>query len=248
MDWTRARIAALNNAVWCNAVCAARGHAGRFTPAWWAHDEPSPPYYPNLITLDPTAAPTAVLDEVQRLCATPALGRFAVKDSFGQLDLGALAFTSLFDAHWLWLADALPDAKAVGLRWAVVRDARMLGAWEAAWWQHQEPLEASPRLFADALLHEPAVTFLAGLADDELVAGTAITRSHGVAGLACSFGAGLDPVALQRELARQAQALFPGLPLVGYESGRALDDTCAAGYCKGSALRVWLRQTQPECQ
>jgi hypothetical protein len=244
MDGTHARIAALNNAVWCNAVCAAHGPAGRFAPGWWSRDQPSPPFYPNLITLDPDVAPTAAIAEVQRLGDLPSLGRFAVKDSFGRLDLSARAFTPLFDAHWLWLADALPATDTGPLRWAVVRDAPALAAWEAAWRQQQEPIEGlggSPRIFAEGLLREPAVSFLAGYADGTLTAGTAITRSHSVAGLACSFGAGLEPVELQRTLARRAQALFPGTPLVGYESGQALRDARAAGYRQGAALRVWLR-------
>ena len=34
-DWTLA--AALNNARWCDAVCRAHGHAGRFLPHMWVN-------------------------------------------------------------------------------------------------------------------------------------------------------------------------------------------------------------------
>ena len=56
----RAEAAAHNNATWCSAVCAAHGDGGEWTEPAWLRRTPAPPYYPNLVTLQPDAGRTAL--------------------------------------------------------------------------------------------------------------------------------------------------------------------------------------------
>jgi hypothetical protein len=47
------RIAARNNAGWCDAFCRTRGVVGHFGEDAWSSAERTPPLYPDAVTLVP---------------------------------------------------------------------------------------------------------------------------------------------------------------------------------------------------
>jgi hypothetical protein len=47
-----------------------------------------------------------------------------------------------------------------------------------------------------------------------------------------------------RDLVALAAGLFPGLPIVGYESGIELTAAINAGFEPGDELRIWVRERQ----
>jgi hypothetical protein len=243
----RAALAAHNNAAWCSAVCGAHGDAGTWTRSAWVHRGPTPPYYPNAVTLRAAADAAALLDGLPPLPRTSC----AVKDSFSRLDLSGQGFRCLFDATWLWReAAAAPNLRlAPWPAWRRVRSAGELAAWEAAWWRDAEPDPPGPRprLYLETLLEHPDLVFLAGHDGARLVAGGALSRTQAagaspVVGLACCFGAGIDAAGGRGALVAQAVQHFPGLPLVGYESGTAESAMRACGFEAVGPLRVWLQE------
>jgi hypothetical protein len=239
MDLERARRAAHNNARWCDAVCRAHGGDTAFGVAAWFNRRPSPPHYPNLVTLDPHAygAPA--------LAAIPPHGELGVKDSFARFDLSDLGFAPLFDAQWIW-REPQPAARSLAsLQWSVADDDETLAAWEAAWRRSVREGPSRLRLFPPALLAEPGLRFLIGRGPDGTIdAGGALMQRDGVAGLACTYlpqgDRGREAYA---ELLQAAQSACPDCALVGYESGEELRlAEEAGGFTPVGPLRVWLRR------
>ena len=238
MDLERARRAAHNNARWCNAVCNAHGGDTAFGASAWFNRRPSPPYYPNLVTLDPHAF------GVPELAAIPAEGVLAVKDSFARLDLGNLEFGPLFDAQWIWREPQPAAPSASGWSWSTAGDETAVARWEAAWWRGVQEGPPPLRLFPPSLLDKPGLAFLLGHSPEgALEAGAALMQGNGVVGLACVFlPPGQGRAAVYAELLQAAQAAGPRDALVGYESGEDLRLAEEAGFTPVGPLRVWLRK------
>jgi hypothetical protein len=243
---TQAALAARNNASWCNAVCAAHGGAGQSLAMLWWNQRPSPPYYPNLITLDPCAKQADIEPMLAALQRMPGAAEFGVKDSFARLDLSGLGFERPFEAQWIFRpVDAGPLPRGE-LHWARIDEPEGLAEWEAGWWRGAGA-KPTLRLFPPALLALPDVAFIGGYRAGLLRAGCALTMTEGVVGLACQFNHESDPASgdllrAQRELIAAVQALQPGRPLVGYESGDALQAALRADFRSTGPLRVWLRR------
>jgi hypothetical protein len=161
-----------------------------------------------------------------------------VKDSFSVLPLEPAGFRLLFEAEWL-VRPVLP-AHPHG-RWTRVRAEPALAAWEAAWGESA----SKPRVFLPALLERSDVAILAALgAEGEVTAGVVANRSRKAVGLS-NFFAREEREALRAGCVDAAQREFPGLPLVGYESGQDLTESRALGFVPVGALRVWLREGTP---
>ncbi|MGK5682589.1 hypothetical protein [Actinoplanes sp. URMC 104] len=212
------RAAVRNNADWCAAVCRAHGIGFTFGPRAWRGAGPTPPFYPEAITLTPGATAADVLP------AAVAAG-YSVKDSFAALDLFPYGFTSLFDAQWIHR----PAAPAEGPEAERVTTAAQLRRWRAAWGDEHD-------IFRPALLDDPSVCLMAVAGG-----GFALNRTGTVAGLSNVFAA--DPGDLPAVWAA-AVAAAGGLPIVGYERGDDLAHASAAGFRTLGPLRVWLRGSE----
>ena len=247
MNNFRAIRAARNNAVWCDLVSKAHGGATHFSAAAWWNQRQSPPYYPNVVTLDPTATPDRLMPTVEELVASPALAAFAVKDSFCALELAKLNFFQLFEASWIWKAPARPSGQVLPIRWLAIHSASELAVWESAWWRSAAPEDPTrkPTLFPATLLAVPGVTFLAGYADDRLVAGCVLISSDDVVGLCCTFCETTDQQAAEADLVSEIHRRYPGRSIVGYESGERLRAALLRGFEPAGTLRVWLRHAAP---
>ena len=91
---SRLELAALNNALWCDAVCRAHGGDTMLTEHVWFNRVNSPPFYPNVDTLT-QAGVSAQIDAIQALLAANLTDDWGVKDSFCTLDLALLGFWQL---------------------------------------------------------------------------------------------------------------------------------------------------------
>jgi hypothetical protein len=190
----------------------------------WVNAEPVPRFYPNAATL---AHDEAALAEqrgtIDILLKSNLPGRWAVKDSFNTLDLSRRGFEPLFDAQWIRQLPLLIARTSSGL------------AWERARWGEAFP----PALFEDENF-----AMFAGRRDGAIVAGGMFYRAENVVGLSNVVAEPADSVAVFRDLASLAANTFPGLSLVGYESGNELKSAQGAGFEAGDALRIWVRERE----
>jgi hypothetical protein len=88
----RVKLAARNNALWCDSVCRAHGLVTELTERLWiCHDDP-PRYHSNAVTLSPGTG-----DAIEVLKPN------GFKDGFYEIDARSLGYTCLFEASWIWL-------------------------------------------------------------------------------------------------------------------------------------------------
>ena len=219
------RVAARNNAEWCDAFCRTHGIAGRFDDdAWWSAER-TPPLYPDAVTLVPGVDAASLL---ARIDSGPGC---SIKDSFSDLKFAGEGFEVLFRAEWLVLESAPDPAPA----WSVIGSADELAKWEAAWGEPQGP----PPVFPPALLDDESVAVLARGESDGIVAGAIANRSATVIGLSNVFDAGGDLESAHRGAASAAQQRWGPMPVVGYESSAALAAARRAGFVSIGALAIW---------
>lgn len=224
----RVRAAARNNAEWCAALCRAHGITGETGPYAWTSPRRTPPLYPDAVTLAPDASPREI---VGRIDASPGA---SVKDSFATLDLTDEGFEVLFGAEWIHRA--APEAADPG--WEQVRTEGELARWEDAWAGGE-----GDGLFPAALLADEDQLFLAARdADGEIVAGAIATRGESVAGISNLFAADGDLDTAWAGCLASLARHWPGLPVVGYESGDDLAAAVRAGFTPVGGLRIWLRR------
>ena len=234
------RRAACNNALWCDAVSSAQGAPGEFRQALWLNRFTTPPGYPNVVTLAPLEAAAEQIEAVISLAQSPLGAGWAVKDSFRSLDLRSLGFTVLFDAEWIFQRPAVGGAQGglTALSWRTVRSEADLQLWERAW--AGETAAGTAPIFAASLMSRADVCFLFSLADGMPVCGGVLNKGAGVIGLSNVFHVGVDPEIAWRGLVREAARRFPGLPVVGYECGKALAVARGVGFQSMGPLRIWL--------
>jgi hypothetical protein len=229
------RNAALDNARWCDAVCRAHGIPGVFTADCWTSARRTPPLYPDAVTLTERASKDEVLARIDT--GSPGC---SVKDSFASLDLSGAGFTVLFEARWIHRPAGLTAPAPVdGVRWDVVTDSGALAAWAAAWGGGGA---AGNGPFRDELLDDEGTFFLRGRRGDSVVAGAVAGPSGWGVGLSNVFAAdGATDAAWAGVLGAVARR-WPGLPVVGYESGDDLEAAVRHGCRMTGPLRVWWRE------
>lgn len=232
-EWAGA--AARNNAEWCDAVCRAHGLAGEFGAGAWSSARRTPPLYPDAVSLTPGISPGDLVARIDT--ASPGC---SVKDSFACLDLEPLGFEVLFEAQWIHRpAGEAPADPPAAVRWEPLRSADSLPEWESAW----NDGERGTGLFRPELLAGDT-TFLSGTrADGKIVAGAVASPGESVVGISNLFAAGDAPGGEESAWAgclTQVARLWPGLPVVGYESGESLDTAVRQGFTPVGLLRVWL--------
>jgi hypothetical protein len=217
-------------------VCAAHGRLGELHPTHWLSRAPAPPLYPNLVTFDAAEAPA--LAAVRELEAALPSSAWAVKDSFASLSLGRAGFRPLFEAEWI-LRPVQPSRRRLPrARWIRVDSEAALAAWEEAWGES----EGGARVFLPPLLRRAEIAILATHgADGEVAAGIVANRSGNAVGVSNFFARG-ERAAHRAAGVDAAQEEFPGLPLVGYESGAELAEARALGFHSLGLLRVWQRE------
>jgi hypothetical protein len=245
-DRARVELAALNNACWCQAVCAAHGAGGAIGRDVWLTPHSPPPFHSRLVTIAAELGRDALDARLRELTSSARSPDWTIKDSHAAFDLGPAGWDELFSANWIWREPRLDHAvlEAPVVRLMATPDRLR---WEAGWHGLAEDGKAAPELpwrqFPDAVWDDPAHAFL-GRMDQHgnIVAGAIANRSPGVVGLSNLFVRSGDPAQAWVELADAAAAAFPGRPLVGYERGDDLAWARTAGFEDLGRLRVWQRR------
>lgn len=244
----RIKQAALNNARWCDAVCRAHGRPGAFVGGMWVNRQETPPYYPNAVSITPGETGSgAQIAAIAALLDAGIPGVWAVKDSFCALDLAPLGFRLLFEAEWIYRPATLPPPSpsdvSAGVRWGRIEQASDLARWETAWRggpadpAHDEPA----RIFLPALLADDTIVVIAAHQGREIIAGAIAYRTGDVVGLSNVFTPARNAQDFWGGCVAEGIRAFPGLPLVGYESGPELAEARACGFDAPGPLRVWVR-------
>ena len=232
--------AVANNASWCAAVCSAHGHPSVRGARLWAAPGHGVRFYPDAITLSPEVSAAEVL------AVAPPSGAFAVKDSYGTLDLAPAGFLRAIQASWI-ARPAAARRRRPGLDWQPVSSPGELAAWAAAW---AGDADADPPVFTRELLADPRCAVLAcrqdtasrdGVRRAGIAAGAIGYAADGVAGISNVFSPVHPAALLFTSLPAAAARRWPGLPVVGYESGTALDAARQAGFDAIGDLRIWMR-------
>jgi hypothetical protein len=226
------RIAAANNAGWCDVVCRTHGLVPTFDSDAWTSRVRTPAFYPDAVTLAEDVPVPGLMARVDDAAGC------SIKDSFASLDLSAFGFHVLFDAEWIVRPpSASLAAPAADTAWDVVCASDVFVAWERSWRGDNGPVGV---LRAD-LLGKPSVTVLAARDRDRVSAGAVLHHGAGVVGISNMFS---DPDRGHADWVgclALVDAVFPGSTLVGYETGEPLAAALAAGFRTAGPLRVWLR-------
>jgi len=229
--------AARDNAEWCEALVRSHGIRSRFTTDAWLAASRTPPTYPDAVTLRRSAG-RALLNGID------ASDGCSVKDSFAALDLSGDGFEVLLDARWIYRAaarerlgsgrHAVGGAGPIeGLSWSVL-ERRDLDTWAR--------LHPEGAVFRPSLLTEPGIVVLRADAAGALAAGAVLSHTGAVVGISNIVTAdGVAAESVWPGVVDQVSRLFPGLGLVGYESGADLMAPLGAGFTELGDLRVWIR-------
>jgi hypothetical protein len=235
------RLAAHNNAIWCDAVCATHFGPGEFHASHWLNRHGVPQFYPDFVTLSGSADSVRQTEALSGLIEATADRSTFVKDSFDCLRLQPLGFRPLFGAEWLW-APALGSfgrREAEDVRWVEVADDRDLARWERAWSGSAAAVES--RMFRPGLLAVPGIRFVHGLVEGQTVGGGILAAASGVTGLSNVFAGRVATEVVLQGLAQVAATRFPGQPLADYEHGDDLAVAHRVGFRTVGRLRIWHR-------
>jgi len=221
--------AARNNAHWCDVFCRTHGVSGVFGAEQWTSTRRTPPLYPDAVTLAPTASTDSLLSRIDTSSGC------SVKDSFANLDLAPAGFRVLFDAEWIRHEPPAPTPDSATCSFSVIATPGHLDAWEHGW----RDGETATRAFLPTLLSLESVVMFGQLEGDGVSAGVVAHLSHGCVGISNFFAHGDRDGAWGSCISTVAHA-FPGLPIVGYESGADLESSRGQGFVTLGPLRVWL--------
>ncbi len=231
--------AARNNAEWCDLVCRTHGVLGEFCQHSWINRHKTPPFYPNLATLEGSKS-TEQCETIRELVEMDIPVEWTVKDSFGTLNLSSDGFRELLNGEWIrWPASSkMPEAYTSGVRWAKVVDRKELTQWERGW--RGTAAESQP-LFLPALIEDERIIIVGAFREDAVVAGCIGNRSEDVVGISNIFGPDQRAKEFRSGCVAAILGWSKGLPLVGYESGLDLVAMNSLGFETVGQLKVWVR-------
>lgn len=223
----KAKLAANNNADLCASIMAANGvRTERDDIAFFCSDDPLP-YYPKLITLDPSA--TSKLN-------MRAKGISVIKDSFSSLDADALGLKVAFDASWIWCE---ANQQTIPTKWVHIENAHDLTEWHQVWRGDGSLTEQV--IFPPECLEDPKLAFLARVSGRTIVAGCIANLSESVVGISNVFSKIPNDQLLYEEALSAVFTLGNDRPVVGYEHGADLEAATSTGFQAVGPLRVLVR-------
>lgn len=242
---SRQELAVLNNVYWYRAMFRAHQLASGSDDLMWSSEVSPPPFHSNLVVLSPAVDLQCVRERLGPLEQNLTAG-FSMKDSFAKLDLAASGYEVLFEASWIWRDPLDARTTSESGTWAALTSPKELEAWEDAWWGDARNNHAGPTIqqFPASLLESPHHRFFAKRDGETLVAGAIANRSPGAVGLSNTFRLNAPVFDDWIGLMRCTNDHFPGVPMVGYERGVALDMAMAAGFLPTGPLRIWQRARQ----
>ncbi|MGI2035768.1 hypothetical protein ACRQ1B_25635 [Rhizobium panacihumi] len=225
------QLAVDDNVAWCSAVCDAHRSDQRMSANVWVNLNPSPPFYPNIITRRP-GPQSAVLDAIEQIRARNPSLQFGIKDSFADLQLDESGFRQAISGSWyggLPFKRQLSDVKG----WEPIASEDDLRCWETHWGGTD-----TRRIFPASLLDDKRIKFWRQKQmNADGVSGFVSFYSEASVGLSNWFtphgGEDLPDGALDA-----VATIFPEVPVVLWSSS---DLTCAnTGLERLAPLRIWL--------
>ncbi|MCJ8339707.1 MAG: hypothetical protein MJK10_14660 [Pseudomonadales bacterium] len=231
-----------NNASWCETVSAGQGHLGKTTDKLWYNTGQVPMYYPNLVTLDPQLC--AEYDQViAQLSALDPQPNWGIKDSFASLPLDSKGFFEHFSASWFSRSEQL----ALGVQQdsdseiLVIKTVAQLQQWERAWSGSQNISSTGTAIFADQLLQQDRVVFLATLKNNKLINGMIAFSDSGVISISNLFSLELSDFSLLAPLIERSWQLLGRQAIVGYDDPQQIIKAKDYGFNSIGDLTVWLK-------
>lgn len=224
------KIGAENNAHWCDLMVRSHLGEGVFSDDAWTSPTRTPSLFPDAVSLRPSPDVARLLS---RIDASPGC---TIKDSFAALDLSAHGFAVLLEAQWItWSASpGRPPSLPPGT--TRITEPLALRLWENQWCAGDGP----KGLFRADLLLSRDVAVIGCMERDSVVAGGIISRSAHSIGISNVFTRKGNPLGTWSALRQSAGAIFPGLPLIGYEQGEDLVVAQASGFRAVGPLKVWI--------
>jgi hypothetical protein len=220
-------VAVAASRAWYDDVFEVHGIGTECESGLWSALSDPPRWHSAAKTVRPGVPVERVLQAVDRFDDCSAA------DSYAGLDLGPHGFRPLFRALWVWRraeheAGAWPDG------WSVVSREDDLATWNA----HQD----TTGVLLPPLLGQPRFTFLVRRDGGEMVAGAVLHRVEDAVELSNTWSAegAVDGTAA---LVACATQLHPGVPVVGYDRGAALDLLLGAGFEPLGPHVVWVRDS-----
>ena len=242
MDTEKLRAAVYNNAVWCDTICRSHNVPGVFHEMFWVNWQQTPLYYPNLVTLSPTARLDPHQNALAALLTAKRDHSVSIKDSFAVLDLTSFGFYPLFQAQWLFRpasAGLAHHQVTTDLLWRRIGSEKELLRWEEAW--SQTALSGN-RLFLPTLLDDANICVVAAYRGDQIIAGAIANRTGEVVGLSNVFTPEQEAARYWEGLLDVIAACYPALPIVGYEQDEPLASALHVGFTPLGPLRVWMKE------
>ncbi len=224
--------AAISNSVhWYDAVMSAHGLTVERLKGAWMCREKVPPFYSNLITLNPLDSHEHLISEVDSTIVRP----WAIKDSHRSIDLIERGFSILFDAEWFVRPSDQPWPARINTgRTPPVHTVRLeseLENWIEAW---GETPNGRP-VFLPRMLQNDEVEFLYVKRDSRISAGLVANRSGDVIGITNAFGSPREVLECVHYLSDRYE-----LAIVGYGRERQVEFLTGFGFMPVGELRVWV--------
>ncbi|MFS8181534.1 hypothetical protein ACMG4P_08215 [Pseudovibrio denitrificans] len=186
------------------------------------------PFYSSIVTLKPAVS----LQTINELIANAPFSVF-IKDSFADLPLEALGFSTLFEASWFYL-EAPVQADTSG--WQLISTPKQLESWEASWKNAGNQTDRA--MFSPKQLNNPDFAFWGYSEGSEITKGFIGNHSGTSAGLSNFFAEDLSPHTF-RQMTALLQKWKPKKPVTGYARGDALLNAQTAGFETSGKLKVW---------
>lgn len=245
MTMLRVQEAAKNNAEWCQTVCHAHGIPGIQQEHLWYNSNPSPLFYPNVVTTTGKAGIESQMEVINQLLQSHLPGGWTVKDSFHCLDLRSMGFRILFEATWLFrpVQPIPPRVESIPISISTIQTKPALQKWESAWkGNSSDRLNQPLNTFKPELLANPNVTILGGIYDLQVICGVIANRSSNIVSVSNLFASTRDPLSFQRIACLQAVCKqFSKSAVVGYEQKHALPAYLSMGFEEIFPLRIWIK-------
>ncbi|MEK5645778.1 hypothetical protein BK138_35535 [Paenibacillus rhizosphaerae] len=216
--------AVINNIVWCGIVCETHGITATSRKHIWRTTSKSPPYYPDMITSSRYVTVDEVIDIIDNKEIT------GIKDSFANLDLSPFDFEMLFTADWIYHAPVV-NLESIQPGWCHVTTENELADWTSA--------IGLENVIKPELLDRRDVKIYLNKKKDE-VSGFIANLGANVIGISNVFSSA-NIGNTWSDIHNIVPLDFPGLPMVGYESGTDLTAALKSGWTTVGPLRVWVR-------
>ncbi|EEA96594.1 conserved hypothetical protein [Pseudovibrio sp. JE062] len=227
-ETTRQQEAAENNADLYRHMFGAHGVSFEWSSELFHTSEQPLPFYSSIVTLKPAVS----LQTINELIANASFSVF-IKDSFADLPLEVLGFSTLFEASWFYL-DTPVQADTSG--WQQTSTPEQLQSWEASWKKARNQTDCA--MFPPKLLDNPVFAFWGYFEGSEITKGFIGNHSGTSVGLSNFFAEDLSPHTF-RQMAALLQRWKPEKPVTGYARGDALLNAQAAGFETSGKLKVW---------